>query len=171
MHRRVKRVKVPARVKTPQSKVYETSKTEWESRKNEPDKSWLFYDLPKVIPANDVLSTLEQLYEWTNDQRYRDLANGVTGVMDRKTDNWAGWHTLDDPWHNPSDRSVDSYTRMAFTRMVCEIILENIATCMTEREAIAAAVANFNIRASSFDTACKQVKRVLDEYRKLKDFL
>ncbi len=92
------------------------------------------------------------LHNLTHDLRYHGLVSYlVTDLVDAKTGLWVGYQ----PFHPDKE-------------MVCAAIEEAISNGMSESEAIARFVVEFNIDAKTFTAARMRVKRRLDAYRERK---
>ncbi len=143
--------KKPSRRKPPVS-VVTAFKSKWERRREDPDRgggNWLVTKDEIVDPAK-VSKTLRLLHTLTHDPRYLDMASYlVTDLVDPKTGLWMGYQPF----------SPDK-------EMVCAAIEEAVTNGMSESEAIARFVVEFNINAELFKAARMRVKRLLDAYRK-----
>jgi hypothetical protein len=137
---------------------YAALKAKWEARRRDPNYAGggdYLVDKPElVLDAAPFLQTLRVLGEITQDHRFADVRGWImqSGLVDLATGHWSRYGTT---LANP------------LTRDVCDMIGELKASGTSERLAIAEAAAEFAISAHSFDAACKSVKRVLDEFRKL----
>jgi hypothetical protein len=133
-------------------------KAQWEARRRDPKHAsggdWLVEKLELELDAVPFLATLRRLGHHLQDQRFLDLHRDLvmSHLIDRETGKWSRYGTT---VANP------------MTRDMCEMIQDLIAGKTSERLAIAEAVAELAISAPSFEAACKSVKRVLDQARKL----
>ena len=137
---------------------YAAARARWEARRRDPNYAGggdYLVDKPELsLDAAAFLQTLRVLGEITQDRRFADLRGWImqSGLIDRATGHWSRYGTT---------------LAQPLTWEVCDMIEELIVRGTSERLAIAEAVAEFAIGANSFDAACKSVKRVLDEFRKL----
>jgi hypothetical protein len=136
---------------------YAAFKAKWEARRVDPNFTgggdWLINKPELALDATPFVQTLRMLGRVTQDHRFDDLRNWLvqSGLIDLATGHWTRYGgTLANP----------------LARETCEMIEELIAGGTSERLAIAEAVAEFAVSGNSFESACKAVKRVLDEYRK-----
>jgi hypothetical protein len=128
-------------------------RVEWERRRKAPDRGteWLVEKPRLPVEPMPFLRTLRQIGHLTQDRRYIDLHQHLMGsdLIDRATGRW-------------------SFHGTKIARVLPELIEEAIADGFTEREAIAEAVAVFELYpdAASFDAAWKRLERLLHEWRK-----
>ena len=127
----------------------------WTSRKHDPDHGggdWLLDKPDLPMDAGPFLATLRRLGYITRDQRYTELHRELVygGMIDAKG-NWSRYGTV---------------LAQPDTRLLCEMIEQNIAMGISEREVLAEAVVAFNIEAATFRAAVEQVRALLHEYRK-----
>jgi hypothetical protein len=147
---------MPKKAKKPDAR-YEAFRAEWERRRNAPDRGgseWLV-DKPELpVDPLPFLQTLRRLGYVTQDDRFIELHRHLTGsaLIDPATGTWSLFGT-------------------ELTRLLPELIEEAIAAGTTERQAIAEAVAVFELYpdAQSFDAAWKHLERLLHEWRKALD--
>jgi hypothetical protein len=143
--------KKPSRRKSPVS-VVAAFEDKWKRRRGNPEwgsGNWLVSP-PRIVDPAELVKTLRLLRYLTHDARYRDLEKYlVTDLVDRKTGRWVGYR----PFHPDKE-------------MACAVVEEAMANGMSEREAIARFVVEFNIDAKTFMAARMRVKRLLTEYRK-----
>jgi hypothetical protein len=137
---------------------YAEFKAKWAARHRDPDYvgggDWLI-DKPELsLDAAPFLQTLRVLREITQDRLFADVRDRIIqgGLVDLATGHWSRYRTT---------------LAHPLTREVCDMIAELTAGGTSERLAIAEVVVELAIRGNSFESACKSVKRVLDEYRKL----
>jgi hypothetical protein len=137
---------------------YAALKAKWGARRRDLDYAgggdW-FVDKPELsLDAVPFLQTLRTLGSVTQHRQFADLHRWImqSGLIDRATGHWSRYGTT---LANP------------LTRDTCEMIEDLIAGRTSERLAIAEAVAELAIGDTSFEAACKSVKRVLNEARKL----
>jgi hypothetical protein len=132
---------------------FEAFRDEWEQRRKAPDRGgseWLVErpDLP-VDPV-PFLQTLRRLDYFTQDHCFIELHRHliVSRLIDLPKEKWSLFGTKR-------------------TRILFELIEEEIAAGNTERQAIADAVAAFGLfpEALSFDAAWKRLERLLHEWR------
>ncbi|MGY4283637.1 hypothetical protein ACVWXO_002857 [Bradyrhizobium sp. LM2.7] len=135
---------------------YAALKAKWEARHSDPNYAgggdWLIDKPALSLDAAPFLQTLRALGNLTQDRRFTELHQAImrSDLIDLATGKWSRYGTT---VANP------------LTRDMCELIEELIARGISERLAIAEAVAELAIGAQSFEAACKSVKRVLDETR------
>jgi hypothetical protein len=158
---------MPKRAKTPRiagkrdeaGAYYAALKAKWEARRLDPNYAgggdW-FVDKPELsLDAMPFLQTLRTLGSITQDCRFADLHAWImhSDLIDRATGHWSRYGTT---------------LAQPLTQEVCNDMIEELtARGISERLAIAEAVAELAIGANSFEAACKSVKRMLDEHRKL----
>jgi hypothetical protein len=137
---------------------YAALKAKWEARRRDPDIAgggdW-FVDKPELaLDAVPFLRTLQALGFATQDRRFAELHRWImqSDLIDRATGHWSRYGA---PLASP------------LTQDTCQMIEELIAGGMSERLAIAEAVAELALSATSFTAACKGLERLLAASRKL----
>jgi hypothetical protein len=148
---------MPKKAKEQPDARYEAFRAEWERRRKAPDRGggeWLV-DKPELpIDPLPFLQTLRRLGYVTQDNRFIELHRYLMGsdLIDPETKQWSLFGTK-------------------LMRVLPELIEEAIAAGTTERQAIAEAVAVFELYpdAQSFDAAWKRLERLLHEWRKALD--
>jgi len=137
---------------------YAALEAKWDARHKDPNYAgggdWLI-DKPELsLDATPFLQTLRALAYATQDPRCFDLHQLImsSGLIDPAMGKWSRYGTT---LANPA------------TWEMWEMIEGLKASGMSESLAIAEAVAELAFGAQSFEAACKAVKRVLDECRKL----
>jgi len=145
------------RKRDPAGARYEALKAKWEARRTDPNYAgggdWLIDKPELMVDAAPFLQTLRVLGRITREARFADLREWImqSSLVDLATGHWSRYGaTLAHP----------------LTREVCDMIEELIESGTSERLAIAEAVAELAIRGSSFESACKSVKRMLEASRK-----
>jgi hypothetical protein len=149
---------MPKKTKKPENKPdaqYEALRAEWERRRKTPDRAggeWLVEKPDLPVDPMPLLQTLRRLSYLTGDNRFTEWRSHLMGLIDPATGQWS----LSD-------------TKIA--RQLPELIEEAIADGVSERQAIAEAVAVLVLHpdANSFEAACKRVERQLDEWREALD--
>jgi hypothetical protein len=147
---------MPKKAKKPDAR-YEAFRAEWERRRKAPDHGggeWLV-DKPKLpVDPLPFLQTLRRLGYVTQDVRFIELHGALMGsdLIDPATGKWSLFGT-------------------ELARLLPELIEEAITPDTSERQAIAEAVAVFELYpdAQSFDAAWKRLERRLHEWRKALD--
>jgi hypothetical protein len=136
---------------------YEALRAEWERRRNAPDRGggeWLVESSEASVDPLPFLQTLRRLGYVTQDDRFIELHSALMGssLIDPATKKWSLFGTT-------------------LTRLLPELIEQAIAAGNAERQAIAEAVAVFELYpdAQSFDAAWKRLERLLHEWRKALD--
>lgn len=144
---------MPKKAKKPDAS-YEAFRAEWERRRKAPDRGggeWLVEKPELPVDPLPFLQTLRRLGYITQDDRFAELHRDLMGsaLIDSATGTWSLFGT-------------------EITRLLPEIIEEAIAAGTSERQAIAEAVAVFELYpdAASFDAAWKRLERLLQEWRK-----
>jgi hypothetical protein len=145
------------RKRDPVGARYDALKAQWQAHRTNPeyagDSDWLI-DKPELpVDAAPFLQTLQALSRITQDRRFWELHRSImqSGLVDIATGHWSRYGaTLMHP----------------LTQEVCNKIELHMAEEMSERLAIAEAVAAYAVRATSFEAACKSIKRVLEAWRK-----
>jgi hypothetical protein len=144
---------MPKKAKKPDAS-YEAFRAEWERRRKAPDRGgseWLVAQAELPVDPLPFLQTLRRLGYLTQDDRFIELHRDLmlSALIDSATGTWSLFGT--EP-----------------TRLLPELIEEAIAAGTTERQAIAEAVAVFELYpdAASFDAAWKRLERLLHEWRK-----
>ena len=99
------------------------------------------------------LRTLRRFPYVTQDQRYLDLHRDVMrrGLIGANKGKWSRYGTV---------------LEQPDTRFVCEMIEQSIAAGVSEREALAEAAVELNIKAASFGAAVERLRALLHEHRK-----
>jgi hypothetical protein len=157
---------MPKRAKAPRTGTrgeagarYLELKAKWQARRLDPNLAgggdWLVDKPDLPLDAAPFLRTLRTLGYVTKDHRFATLHSWIirrSGLVDLATGHWSRY---------------GGTARHPLTREVCEVIEGLIASGTSERLAIAEAAAEFAVRGNSFEAACKSVKRMLDEARKL----
>jgi hypothetical protein len=147
---------MPKKAKTPDAR-YEAFRAEWDRRRKAPDRGggeWLV-DKPELpVEPLPFLQTLRRLGYVTQDDRFIELHRYLmaSDLIDPATKKWSLFGTR-------------------LMRLLPELIEEAIAAGTTERQAIAEAVAVFELYpdAQNFDAAWKRLERLLHESRKALD--
>ena len=145
---------MPKKAKKQPDARYEAFRAEWERRRKAPERGggeWLV-DKPELpVDPLPFLQTLRRLGYVTQDNQFIELHRHLMGsdLIDPTTKQWSLFGTK-------------------LTRLLPELIEEAIAGGTTERQAIAEAVAVFELYpdAQSFDAAWKRLERLLHEWRK-----
>ncbi len=112
--------------------------------------NWLIERPELPQDALSFLKTLRVLGYHLQDQRYRDLHGELvlSDLIDRETGKWRHFNV------NPEARSL------------FEQIEEVIASGVSEREALAQAIFDFDITGENFEAVHKRLERMLAEHRK-----
>jgi hypothetical protein len=134
--------------------LYKAFSAEWERRRQAPDRGggeWLVERTKLPVDPLPFLQTLRRLGYLTQDDRFIELHSALMGsdLIDPATGKW-------------------SLSGTELARLLLELIEEAIAAGTKERQAIAEAVAVFELYpdAASFDAAWKRLERLLHEWRK-----
>ena len=134
--------------------IYKAFSAEWERRRNAQDRGggeWLV-ERPKLpVDPLPFLQTLRRLAYVTQDDRFAELHSALmkSDLIDPATGTWSLFGT-------------------ELARLLPELIEQAIAAGTPERQAIAEAVAVFELYpdAASFDAAWKRLERLLHAWRK-----
>ena len=133
---------------------YEACRREWDRRRKAPDRGggeWLVDKPDLPVDPLPFLQTLRGLGYVTQDNRFIELHRHLmaSDLIDHATNQW-------------------SLIGTKLMQVLPELIEEAIAAGRTERQAIAEAVATFELYpdAQSFDAAFKRLERRLHEWRK-----
>ena len=133
---------------------YKAFSAEWAQRRNAQDRGgseWLVDRTKLPVAPLPFLQTLRRLGYATQDDRFIELHSALmaSDLIDPATETWSLFGT-------------------EITRLLPELIEEVIAAGIPERQAIAEAVAVFDLYpdAASFDAAWKRLERLLHEWRK-----
>jgi hypothetical protein len=147
---------MPKKAKKPDAS-YEAFRAEWDRRRNAPDRGggeWLVEKPELPVDPLPFLQTLRRLGYVTQDDRFIELHRDLMGseLIDPATGKWS--LNVANP-----------------TQLLPELIEQAIAAGITERQAIAEAVAVYELYpdAHSFDAAWKRLERLLHEWRKALD--
>jgi hypothetical protein len=135
---------------------YAAARAKWETRRKDLAGAgdWFLKKPELPLDAAPFFQTLRVLGDIMQDRQFAELRARIiqSGLVDMKTGRWSRYRTtLEHP----------------LTKDACEMIEILIAGGMSERLAIAEAVAELALTAASFESACKAAKRMLDESRKL----
>ena len=133
---------------------YKALAAEWEQRRKAPDRGgseWLVDRAELPVDPLPFLQTLRRLGYLTQDDRFIELHSALMrgDLIDPATGKW-------------------SLGDSEITRVLPELIEQTIAAGTKERQAIAEAVAVFELYpdAQSFDAAWKRLERRLHDWRK-----
>ena len=134
--------------------IYKAFSADWQRRRKAPDRGgseWMVERTKLPVEPLPFLQTLRRLAYVMQDDRFIELHSALMGsdLIDPTTGKW-------------------SLSGTELARVLLELIEEAIAAGTSERQAIAEAVAVFELYpdAASFDAACKRLERLLREWQK-----